>query len=487
MSDVDVLFLHPSTCVLVSGGEAIRYVAMPMGMLALADLLERNGYSTRIIHTGIKRMINPSYSVEDVVKKFRPMLVGIDLHWYCHSYDAIKLADSVKQCSDAKVVLGGMTASFFAEEILGSFDCVDYVIVGDAELPMLELTRVLASRSDVGDVPNLVYRKDSTVKRSRKAYLASGVDLDKLTFSNLKLLEDWDLYIRLIHENDVLSPKLKTQGWLMIGRGCSVNCSYCGGAKLAHAKIFGRQQPIFRSPEKVAEDLRVFEELGISCAYIDFDPYVERKFYYRLFELVRKERIDISSQFLVWSLTDRNFVQNLKRAFNPLYTTLTISPETGSDTVRFQNKGFYYDNQSFLKWLEMLEEEMVPAELYFAAGLSGETVEEFKKTMKLGEKTIRTYRNVVAASCSPLFLEPCSPRFLVPKKYGIRLKFKRFIDFYETYKCFAEGTAPASRLGYDTEHLNESQIIELSSKFNDMVNSIIEKENLAPKKAIEGW
>lgn len=473
-----MLFLHPSTHVLTPEGEVVRYVAMPMGTFALADLLERNGYSTRIVHTGLKRMLDPNCRVENLVKTFEPTLVGIDLHWYCHSYDAIKLADCVKRCTNAKVVLGGMTASFFAEEILSSFDCVDYVIVGDAELPMVELTKALMSNREVSDVPNLAYRKGSTIKRNRRAYLASDEDLDKLTCSNLRLLEDWDLYVRLIHENDVLSPKLKTQGWLMIGRGCFTNCSYCGGANLAHRKIFGRKQPIFRSPEKVGEDLKAFEELGISCAYMDFDPYADRRFYYKLFELVRKERIDISSQFLVWSLTDRNFVHDLKRTFNPLYTTLTISPETGSDFVRLQNRGLYYDNQSLLRWLEMLEEENVPAELYFASGLSGETVEEFKKTMKLGEKIIRTYRNVVAASCNPLFLEPCSPRFLMPKKYGIRLKFKRFSDFYETYRCFAEGAVPSSRLGYDTEHLDESQIIELSGKFNDMVNSILEGENL---------
>ncbi|MEM4675773.1 MAG: hypothetical protein QXM12_05725, partial [Nitrososphaerota archaeon] len=195
-------------------------------------------------------------------------------------------------------------------------------------------------------------------------------------------------------------------------------------------------------------------------------------------ELVRKEGIDISSQFLIWSLTDRNFVQDLKKTFNPLYTTLTISPETGSDFVRLKNKGFYYDNQSLLRWLEMLEEEMVPAELYFASGLSGETVEEFNKTMKLGERILRTYNNVVAISCNPLFLEPCSPRFLLPKKYGIRLKFRSFSDFYKTYKYLAEGTVPPSRLGYDTEYLNESQIIELSSKFNEVVGSILEGENL---------
>ncbi|MEM0090482.1 MAG: radical SAM protein [Nitrososphaerota archaeon] len=478
MGDVDVLFLHPSTYVSTSDGEVVRYVAVPMGTFALADLLERNGYSTRIVHVGLKRMLDPNYKVENLIKALEPTLVGIDLHWYCHSYDAIKLADCVKRCTNAKVVLGGMTASFFADEILSSFDCVDYVIVGDAELPMIELIKALMKSTEVSDVPNLVYRKGSAVKRSRRAYLASSEDLDKLTCSDLKLLEDWDLYVRLIHENDVLSPKLKTQGWLMIGRGCSVNCSYCGGANLAHRKIFGRQQPIFRSPEKVAEDLRAFEELGISCAYMDFDPYTNRKFYYKLFELVRKEGIDISSQFLIWSLTDRNFVQDLKKTFNPLYTTLTISPETGSDFVRLKNKGFYYDNQSLLRWLEMLEEEMVPAELYFASGLSGETVEEFNKTMKLGERILRTYNNVVAISCNPLFLEPCSPRFLLPKKYGIRLKFRSFSDFYKTYKYLAEGTVPPSRLGYDTEYLNESQIIELSSKFNEVVGSILEGENL---------
>lgn len=58
MSKLDCLFLHPSTTMRVRQRgspqveDRIRNVIMPMGTIAIADLLEREGYSVKIIHTG---------------------------------------------------------------------------------------------------------------------------------------------------------------------------------------------------------------------------------------------------------------------------------------------------------------------------------------------------------------------------------------------------------------------------------------------------
>lgn len=122
MVKVDFLFLHPTTHVRKppspTGADNLAYAVMPVGTIALADLLDREGYETRIIHTGVEQTRDRNFSVESLLKKYDASVVGIDLHWYVHSYDAIRIAESVKQSSNAFVVLGWFTASFFAEEIL---------------------------------------------------------------------------------------------------------------------------------------------------------------------------------------------------------------------------------------------------------------------------------------------------------------------------------------------------------------------------------
>jgi len=474
---IDCLFIHPTTHLKTPNSittDLVTYIIMPMGTIAMADLLDREGYETRIIHTGLEQMCNRSFSVQSLLKKYDVSLVGIDLHWYVHSYDAIRIADIVKQFSNAFVVFGGFTASFFAEEILSRFNSVDAVIRGDAEIPLLELLRRRSS-AKIKEVPNLVYRDGKSLKKSSKRYIADVPDLDRLSFSNFTLLSNFDKYRRTISQFGDLDPfahkaKLKTQGWSYLGRGCPVNCSYCGGGENAFRMLTGRHTPIFRSKEKVVETLARFEEMKISCTYMDFDPYpAKRKYYHELFNLIRKEKIDISVEFLLWSPCNKKFFRDFKRTFNPLYSTMSLSPESGSEYIRKLNKGFYYDNAELFRWLDNAKQEMIPIQLYFTSGLSGETEKHFDETINLGKRIAEEYP-IVSLSCNAIEMEPCCPRFLYPEKYGVSLKFRQFIDFYNAYKRLAEGLPISSILGYRTDHLSESQIIELSRRFREITS-----------------
>jgi len=68
-------------------------------------------------------------------------------------------------------------------------------------------------------------------------------------------------------------------------------------------------------------------------------------------------------------------------------------------------------------------------------------------------------------------MEPGCPRFVAPKEYGISLKFRRFADFYDTYERFANGLPIRSSLGYETNQLSETEIIQLSQRFNELVTT----------------
>ncbi len=478
MKTYDCVFIHPTTHIKNTDStptDSITYVIMPLGTLAIADLLDREGYEIKVVHTGIEEMLDRDFSIKNLLKKYETPVVGIDLHWYVHSYDAIRLAESVKRNSNAFVVLGGFTASYFAEEILQHFKSVDAVIQGDAEVPLLELLQRI-SDSEFDEVPNLMYRDGNSLKKSRKRFIAETPDLDRLNFSNFALLSNFDEYRRCISQFGDLDPyavksKLKTQGWICLGRGCSVNCSYCGGGRKAFEILSGRRYPIFRSKEKVVETLAEFEEMKISCAYMDFDPFPQKRNYqHELFDLIRREKIDISAQFLLWSPSDKRFLRDFRRTFNPLYSTITMSPESGSEHIRKLNKGFYYSNRELFRWLDNARKEFIPVQIYFTSGLSGETERHFEETIKLGNKFVEEYP-VVSISCNPIELEPASPRFLHPKNYGISLKVRNFGDFYKVFKGLASGSPTATQLGYRTDFLSESQIVELSRRFREAVSS----------------
>jgi radical SAM superfamily enzyme YgiQ (UPF0313 family) len=445
---------------------------MPMGTLALADLLEKNGFSAKVYHTGIEQMYNRNFKVEELFKQYDPKVVGIDLHWFVHSYDAIKIAELAKYNSNAFVVFGGFTASYFSEEIMNQHECVDAIIRGDAEEPLLRLMEKLP-RSDMDNIPNLIYRDNAILKQSNKEFVADEESLGKLCYTNFHLLSNYDKYLRTISQSGDLDPYawkvvIKNQAWVPLGRGCTTNCSYCGGGAKAQYTLNKRHSPIFHPKEQILETLTVFEEKGIDSTYMDFDPYIDRKFFHELFELIRKEKVDISTEFALWSTSKKSFIEDFSRTFNPLYSTLVLSPESGSEQVRKKNKGFYFDNQELFQWMSNAKNEMVPLEIYFASGLSWETQENFEETIELAMLILEDYP-IVAMSCNALVMEPASPRFLQPDKFGVKLKFKKFTDFYNHFRRLATGMPVESKLGYETKWQTEDQIIGNSFRFIEKI------------------
>lgn len=472
MKEIDFLFIHPSTHYRVEGSripDLVTFITLPLGTIALADLLDRHGYSTRIIHTGIEQMYNRSFRVEEILQIHDPSVVGIDLHWFVHSYDTIRIAEIVKQRSEAFVVFGGFTASYYAEEILSKFRCVDAIITGDAEIPLLEFMRKRPT-GNLDDVPNLLYRVGDSIRSSKRAYIAEEKDLRQLDYGNFKLLSNHDKYHRAITQSGDLDVypwtiKLRQHAWAPLGRGCSVNCSYCGGGVNAHSLLTGRREPLFHPKKQVVETLARFEEEHIDTTYMDFDPYPDRRYFHELFDMIRKEKIDMGTEFNLWFPSDRAFVHDFARTFNPLYSTLVLSPETGSEEVRRKNKGFYYSNEELFKWLEITKQEWVQLEIYFATGLSWETNENFGETIEVAKAIAHEYP-VVVMMCNPIVMEPASPRYLYPDKFGImKLRFRSFMDYYEHHRRLAEGIPVESQIGYETIWQTEEQIIGNSTRF----------------------
>jgi radical SAM superfamily enzyme YgiQ (UPF0313 family) len=229
--------------------------------------------------------------------------------------------------------------------------------------------------------------------------------------------------------------------------------------------LTGREGPIYHPREQVVEILARFEEENIDSTYMDFDPVRDRSHYHELFKMIRDEGIDISTEFALWSPSDKAFVEDFAKTFNPLYSTLVLSPESGSEEVRRLNKGFYYDDETLYRWMDHTRDLGVPIEIYFASGLSGETPENFQDTMKMGKDIIDEYP-VVSISCNPIQMEPGSKRFLEPEKYGVKLKFTNLMDFYNLFKNLSSGLSVESRLGYDTIWETEEQILENSMLFD---------------------
>lgn len=441
----------------------INYI--PMGVFALCDRLVQNGVSSRIKHLGLETILDESFSIVDWVRTTRPRIVGMSLHWHYQSFDVIDVAQKIKHaCPDVKILLGGFTATRFAREILEQFPEVDAVIAGDAEASVVPFARaVLARDADWHGVPNCVWRSQSAIVDNGVSYTAGPDELDALEYANLSLLDHLDEYrdyfrLPMFWSNHAsISENLRRRTVaekifpLAIGRGCRVNCTFCGGSERAQRRLFNRKEPALRSPSAVVDSMQKAVGYGYTGFLACFDPDPTDDTYALSFMAeVRRRNLKCGLGFESWGLPTKKLIDAFARTFDLERSYLAISAESGSEEIRRRNKGIYYGNQEMCAALEHMTVARTPALVYFTLGLPGETRAHLEETAQFARYLKRRFRSVLdGVFCLPIQLEPASAMFEEPHAHGVRAARASFLDFYRSHG--QTNTGPFTHTAYSTQ------------------------------------
>jgi radical SAM superfamily enzyme YgiQ (UPF0313 family) len=434
----DVVYIHPARHAVDAGYQDMGfYFFMPVGVIALANLLQRQGLTVKGINYPAELLRDRSFKLKAWIKAQAGVrLVMIDLHWFQHAYGAISVARACRQLlPDARILLGGLTASFYAAEIMRSSPEVDFVIRGDAEQPLRTLTAELSRATPaLSSVPNLTCRRDGQVVENERTYCATSADLDELDFVNLDFLEHADWYGALQFEPTNLSRTTSgTRGhWLCIGRGCLFDCSFCGGGQESHRIIAGRPAITLRSAEKVAEDIQRLEERGIGQVSLNLDPAILPPEYWKaLFAGLRQRGVRIGFNNEHFQLPSQEFVEDFVQTADISRSELAFTLLSGSDKVRRLN-GKFYPNKRLYPILESLKKAGVPVYIYFSLNLPGEDEKTFRETLSVTREIGRLYPSHLLKVINQVHtLDPCCPMSREPGRFSIQVGMRSFVDYYE--------------------------------------------------------
>jgi radical SAM superfamily enzyme YgiQ (UPF0313 family) len=442
-------------------GDFIWINYLPIGIFALADNLEEHGYPSEIVHLGIEWIEDHNFDIVEYVGKTRPKIVALSLHWHYQAYDVIKVAEAIKaRYPDIFVCTGGFTASYYHREILEDFPCVDAVIQGDAEEPLLRLVeRVTKNERDLQKVPNLTWRSDGRIIENEAFYCATEEQLNALRFTNLALLKNHKTYVNYFGHPFMwkksfskeanfrkLSIGSKTLP-LSIGRGCPMTCTWCAGSALSQRFITRRNKPIYRSIDKILESIQEALSYGYETMYVVFDPYPDnQEFFIELFDKIRENNIQCEMVFECHGLPTKPFMDAFHATFPHEESFLCISPETGSERLRRMHKHRFYTNEQLLECLRYLQELGVNSEVFFTYGIPRETLDELQQTIKLKRFIKRKFKRVRCIRVLCIEMEPGSPWHMDPEKYGIVHDRPHFRDFYRAHSSKYNQTY--SSLGY---------------------------------------
>jgi len=460
----------------------------PIGFASLSEYLERHGLRARIVNIALKMFKDEGFDVERFILKQKPVAFGIDLHWMAHVQGALALAEIVKLYHPkTPVILGGLSATYYHEEILRQYPFVDFVVRGDStEKPLLQLLQAIKENGNFGDIPNLTWREGRDG--------SDGVRANPLTYVP-ENLDDVAIDYRHIMRKVVryadptgYQPFIDWYSYPVTAvftcRGCTYHCKTCGGSSPTFRSMASRQRPAYRDPKMLAQDIfSISDHLHAPIMIIGdiFQPGEE----YGLTFLQEMKRKPISNH-----VAFEFFVPPSRRHFEKIAESIPnfnieISPESHDEEVR-RAFGRPYDNKA----LETMIADAVDLgskriDLFFMIGLPKQTYASVLGTVDYCRSLLERFRSYgkLIPFISPLapFLDPGSTVFEAPEKYGYRL-------FYRTVEEHRQALlAPSWKyiLNYETEWMTRDDIVYSTYEAGKGLNRLKAEFGLIDQKTAE--
>jgi radical SAM superfamily enzyme YgiQ (UPF0313 family) len=471
----DVLFIHPPRTLEPDYGKNTRFVRgefifIPMGIFAIADTLEKNGYGVQIINYPLEQYLDRNWSLNDYLRTIDFDVCAIDLHWIHNAHGATGVARIVKEINpNAKVILGGFSASYYHKQILENYKTIDGVIRGDGEYPLLEYVQHLKQSSQLGSVPNLTFRSSSQiVKVNDLSYIADS--LDDLTFTNVDLLKNAKQYFECSRRMMGISFNLP------VGRGCPFNCPLCAGGQRAQRNISGREKVILRNPQSVVDDISYISgKYKISSVFFGHGTYAASlKYWENLFGLIQKENLDLGGDLEIWRLPfPKHMWKSFYKTFPRRHSSISISPRTLSTRVQQKiakicDPTFNFPKSAILDLVKNANLFRMTLRIWLTMGYPFQTrfdvFRDFNFAMNCQLKYGTSKLKPITIMSEPYHIFPGSPAYESPKEFGVKLEYNSFLQLAEAFKQ-SKNSFFYNVINYKTKSFSSSSILNVNKLF----------------------
>ena len=455
----------------------------PIGLVSIAEYLGCAGYRARIINLAVRMLRDPDFDAEKLIKDTESPVYGIDLHWMPHAHGAIEVARLVKKHHPrAKVVLGGLSASYYHRELF-HYPEIDYVIRGDTtEEPVRRLMDCIRQGRPPEDVPNLTWRDEKGEVRENPFSHVPNELTDVM-------VHYYDRVFQSALRSRNVANYLPFKRWLrypitavLTCRGCTRNCVYCGGSAASYHRFFNRDQPAFRPPEAVARDVERISKITKGPIFILGDIRQQGEDYaQRLLRLLAGVRNKNQIILELFEPASRQFLQQMGEACPGF--CLEMSPDSHDPLVR-KATGKNYTSEALEETMEgALAAGCGRLDIYFIMGLPQQTPKSALDTVdycgSLMDKFASDKRLSLFTSPLAPFLDPGCLAFEDAERHGYRVLFR---DLEEHRRALLQPSWKYT-LNYETEWMNRQEIVDTTYEAGLRLNSLKAKHGLIPQSA----
>ncbi len=252
----------------VAGCAYLLYYVPNIFLLSAAAVLEKDGCAVKYLETTIKKWDRGhflSFLREDLSDVYCFYSVNLS-----QNTDLQALKDIREIRGDVPIIFFGPAPSDRPAEFV--VDDYAYVVRGEPEYTMLELSKALETNSAVYGIKSVSFRRNGEILNN--ANREPIEDLDALPFPARHLLEERDVYY---------NPKLGKRPFTAVctSRGCSYRCIYCVPSSLSFSRELeykhhvGKKPPVRkRSPENIIEEFKLLKSQGYKAVNVQDDQFV---------------------------------------------------------------------------------------------------------------------------------------------------------------------------------------------------------------------
>jgi hypothetical protein len=428
------------------------------GILYLASYLRRGGIEAFVrLYDGDESEDEVRRSLEALVARVRPKLVGISLKWFHHVHRALLLARTLREIDPTlRIVVGGNSASYWWRE-LHAFDCIDHIVLGDGERPLLALCQGEPSP------PNCITRKpDGSPRRLPLEYVQGATNSEDVYYSHFH-----DIF--LSHQD-----RHAFSGWVAPGKGCGENCLYCGGARGNQKADFGRAKPFLRSEESVRRDHQEIAGRTWQLRY-DFSGSSAG------FLQSTWAGVDLSHHscmYFLWGVPRMELIDALARTFEHVHMVLDIGCFSEQQRSEQMRRGLLKPCASDSQLLEVIDSGRRHRNLEIeVSGIAGLP---FASAATL-EEEVRLVKRVMSLGCEVgyqrLEAQPGALATEHPARFDMVTEAKTFAEFLEYFEQREPGDVSVPMIRF-----RDAKLEEAVQRTSEHVESLVWKHSEAKRR-----
>ncbi len=352
-----------------------RLQMSPSGAAYIAGTARKAGHHTEVFDCYVAK--NLIEELKEVLNIFNPDVVGISITIvtadilnvaskygtkYIDMRPRIKsIVDTIKQYSNAHIVLGGSGFNYYAKDWLNYLD-LDYGIRGEAENSFPIFLEKLEKKEDISSVPGCIYKADIDMKKVSRDHIR---DLDHTAFPA------YDLFDNAKYNDQNIAYALYTK------RGCAFRCTFC-----PHSSLEGTRYRL-KSPKRVADEIEhvMKSANATSINFCDNNFNFPKKHAVAICEEIIERRLQVrwkSGSIRPLRIT-KNFCKLMKES-GCEYVGLSI--ESASERILL-NMNRHYTTDDIREALDNLSETDIPVGLSLMIGGPGETPDTISETFNV--------------------------------------------------------------------------------------------------------